>query len=104
MKTVSYLFKKPPAQWGLRGDPWLWNEMKTRTEQIAMPNSVESVELLLHELFLELTGSEVELGKNIFVRRYADESSGMSKGQVSCNFWINKGFPLLLEQYNGDKS
>ena len=43
MKIMSNLFKKPPAQWGLRGNPCLWNEMKSRTERTAMPNSVESI-------------------------------------------------------------
>jgi hypothetical protein len=28
-KSVSIIFQEPPSQWGLRGDPYLWNELET---------------------------------------------------------------------------
>jgi hypothetical protein len=100
MKTLSKLFEVVPIQWGLRGDPYLWEEMKIRGEKISIPETSEKLNLLLHQLFYELTGVEIEPGKNIFIPRYGAESTGMSKGFVCCNFWIETGFPLILDRYN----
>ena len=99
METVSQLFKVPPIQWGLRGDPFLWEEMRIETETFVLPDNSEELSELLKKLFCKLTGQSVEHGKNIFVSRYREKSIGMSNGIVCSNFWIEKGFPLITQRY-----
>jgi molybdenum cofactor cytidylyltransferase len=100
MEKVSQLFDKPPMQWGLRGDPLLWEEMRIETEMLTLPNNSEELRVLLKEIFCKLTEQSVEHGKNILVSRYREKSKGMSNGIVSSDFWLEKGFPLIIQRYN----
>lgn len=95
---VSKYFESPPAQWGLRGDPCLWEEMKQRLNHENMPVTANDLEKLLHQKFKELTGEFPEKGKTIFVSRY-EVTSGMSRGIISSDFWLNIGFPLIIQRY-----
>lgn len=94
---VSKVFDPEPIQWGLRGDPYLWRDMKEKTATVNFPNSENEFEKLLFKLFKELTGEVPQKGKNIYMKKY--ESIGMSKGMVSCDFWLQKGFSLLIQRY-----
>lgn len=94
---VSKYFDPEPIQWGLRGDPHLWRDMKEKTATTNIPTTGNEFEKLLYKLFKELTGETPQKGKNIYVKKY--ESIGMSKGMVSCDFWLDKGFSLLIQRY-----
>lgn len=94
---VSKYFDPEPIQWGLRGDPHLWRDMKLKTAKTNIPISGNEFEKLLHKLFKELTGEVAIKGKNIYVPKY--ETIGMSKGMVSSDFWLDKGFSLLIQRY-----
>lgn len=96
-KTAAKYFEHSPEQWGLRGDPFLWDEMKISFEKINLPVSSREFDRLLHKFFKQLTGEKPEKGKTIFIERYND--SGMSGGFVSCDFWLEKGFPLIIKRY-----
>ncbi|MDR2039351.1 MAG: creatininase family protein [Bacteroidales bacterium] len=99
MNGLSRLFEEEPVQWGLRGDPLLWNEIKLELETIAFPAGIDDFRKLLYSMFYQLTGEEPAQGKNIYVPRYGEISSGMSSGVVCSDFWIEKGFPLILQRY-----
>lgn len=43
------------------------------------------------------SGERPEKGKTIFIERY--NTGGMSGGFVSCDFWPEKGFSLLIQRY-----
>lgn len=94
---VSKYFDPEPIQWGLRGDPHLWRDMKDKTATINIPTTENEFEKLLHILFKELTGEAPQKGKNIYVKKY--ETIGMSKGMISSDFWLDKGFSLLIQRY-----
>ena len=94
---ISKCFENKPIRWGLRGDPYLWDEMKKKTELITLPVTVNELNKLLHGLFKELTGENPQKGKNIFVKRF--DNGGMSGGVVNSDFWIDNGFPLILKRY-----
>ncbi len=96
-KFVSKYFDPEPIQWGLRGDPHLWREMKQKTANTNIPTTGNAFEKLLNKLFKELTGEEPQKGKNIYVKKY--ETMGMSKGMISCDFWLDTGFSLLIQRY-----
>lgn len=96
-KFVSKYFDPEPIQWGLRGDPHLWRDMKQKTGNMNIPTTGNAFEKLLYKLFKELTGEDLQKGKNIYVKKY--ETIGMSKGMISSDFWLNKGFSLLIQRY-----
>jgi hypothetical protein len=93
---MSSLFEPEPVNWGLRGDPFLWREMKANIASKEV-NSVNDFENVLHDLFLELTKSLAENDNFIFVEKY--HLGGMSSGQVSAEFWLKQAIPLLLSRY-----
>ena len=55
-KNVGDLFQDVPWQWGLRGDPFLWEEMKRHLSKVPLPNSPEELRDILFQTFNELTG------------------------------------------------
>ena len=94
---VSKYFDPEPIQWGLRGDPHFWRDMKLKTARKNIPTTGNEFEKLLHKLFKELTGEAPQKGKNIYVKKY--ETIGMSKGVISSDFWLDTGFSLLIQRY-----
>ncbi|MGV7107005.1 hypothetical protein [Flavobacterium sp. U410] len=94
---VSKYFEPEPSQWGLRGDPLLWRDMKYKTEKKNIPRTANEFEKMLNKLFKELTGEEPQKGKNIYVEKY--ETTGMSAGMICSDFWLEKGFSLLIQRY-----
>lgn len=95
---VSKYFENPPFQWGLRGDPYLWEEMKLKFNQENIPTTANDLDKLLRKKFKELTGELPEKGKTIYVDRY-NVGSGMSSGTISSDFWLDTGFPLIFQRY-----
>ena len=85
MKRSSILLEDEPTQWGLRGDPLLWREMKARLGAISIAVAPDDLERILHELFEELTGKTLNEHEPIFVKRY--DRGGMSSGMVCPEFW-----------------
>lgn len=97
---LAKYFTPDPVQWGLRGDPHLWREMRLRASSEGVPKAHSDVERILHALFLECVGEEPENGKIIYVPRY--NTGGMSGGGISCDFWLEKAFPLIMHRYLSD--
>ena len=99
-RRVSDLFKLEPAQWGFRGDPYLWEEMATALSDVLLPSAEAQLNALLEETFLRLVGSSLDSSaSSVFVERYSH--GGMSSGRVSLAFWRETGFPLLRSRYAG---
>lgn len=96
-KFVSKYFDQPPTQWGLSGDPHLWEEMKKATGSIKIPSKANEMEKLLHQFFKELTGKDAIKGENILVERY--DLGGMSSGMVCSDFWLDKGFAIIIQRF-----
>ncbi len=94
---IAKYFDTTPAQWGLRGDPLLWEEMKIKFAETAPPGTADQLKDLLKEAFTALTGQPPVAGKMIHVEKYP--KLGMSGGMVSCDFWLQKAFPLIIERY-----
>ena len=99
---ISSLFEERPWQWGLRGDPYLWEEMQSEFIAAPLPESAEQLKVTLEAAFESLTGiplsSEQEF---IFIERLAH--GGMSSGGVSLRFWRETAIPLLIGRYNHAK-
>jgi hypothetical protein len=100
-KDLAQIFENEPPHWGLRGDPYLWREMKNVLGSRAYPNTENELAFLLEQTYEQITGKSVREQDPIFVERYAH--GGMSSGQVDPRFWIEMGFPLLLARYRETK-
>ena len=98
MTTISTLFENEPKQWGLRGDPCLWKEMKTKLDPIAMPATPVELERILNSAFVELTGRSWDDSNPIFIEKY--DQGGMSSGMVCPEFWRDKAIPLVVSHYH----
>lgn len=95
MKT-DQLFKRP-QHWGLRGDPYLWDELKFEFDSITTPVSVEAFKELLYIHFNKLTGYPISTNHDIYVEKYAH--GGMSSGMVCIENWRNHLLPLLEDRF-----
>ena len=95
--NLSRLFQPEPPTWGLRGDPYLWREMKETLGNRAYPLTEADFKALLEDTFQELTGSSTRARDDIYVEKYSH--GGMSSGYVSMKFWRETAIPELLKRY-----
>lgn len=95
--TIEVIFENKPLTWGLRGDPHLWDELKETLKGMHMPNTADEMNNILYNQFKILVGELPVKGKNIYVSRYP--RLGMSGGVVCSDYWIDKGFPILIERW-----
>ena len=92
--SVSIIFELPPKQWGLRGDPYLWEELQQYFKTISLPCSEASFMQYFASFFQEITNRSFKGDSNFFVEKYA--RGGMSSGCISLNFWKEQALPLLI--------
>ena len=90
-------FQNRPGQWGLRGDKHLWSELEARFAALSPPANSGTLEKLLHQFYGEITGEPPKKGGNPFVGSY--DTGGMSSGMVSGDFWLEKSFPQIMQNY-----
>ena len=83
--------------WGLRGDPYLWQDLVERLRTKSAPENINLFNEIITSEITELLGEPLEKGKDIHVRRY--ESHGTSSGYISSDFWIDKAIPRLLQLF-----
>ncbi len=95
---VKYIFECPEL-WGLRGDPFLWRELQSVFER-EMPQDGETFKTMLHAQFRIITGYGIEPGERYFVEKYNLGGGGISAGRVSADFWLETGFPRLIERFH----
>ncbi len=91
--VMSDLFHPPPCQWGLRGDPFLWTEMRQALCHVPIPEDDATVARIVLGCFSSLTGAELRRDKNLAIRRYAH--GGMSSGMVCGEAWSDRLLPML---------
>jgi hypothetical protein len=100
-KTLSQIFQNEPSRWGLRGDPYLWREMKSVLGDQAYPSTEEDFIGLLEQTYEQLAGKSIKEQGSFFVEKYSH--GGMSSGQVDPKFWTETGLPLLQARYRETK-
>lgn len=96
-RTVADLFAEEPPRWSLRGDPYLWREMRERFADVPLPATADALAALIQRIFEELTGEPITHPDFIFVERFAH--GGMSSGRVVPQFWRETVIPLLRERF-----
>lgn len=94
---IGELFKEEPMQWGLRGDPYLWKEMKAYFENTEIPPNKEELKRRIIEAYEEITKHSFEEREHFVIERF--KHGGMSSGGISPEFWVSEGIPLLLSRH-----
>lgn len=97
INELQYIFEQTPAQWSLRGDPFLWEDLKNDLDAAALPRSAKAFYNYIHNSFRKYTNSDLVRGKIIHVRKY--EAGGMSSGQIDSSYWIDTVIPHLLRHF-----
>jgi hypothetical protein len=92
------LFDEPPRQWGMRGDPCLWAELRDRLRARPEPRDTTALRGLLREELRQLCGVDVLASDvdGVHLERYP--TAGMSGGVVSAATWRDRLVPLLAER------
>ena len=98
MRYVSVIFTPEPVQWGLRGDPFLWQFLKERYQTVELPYPPKALREEILRIFADLTGELPEPGKHYYVNQFAKTHVGMSTGRISGGFWLDTAIPLLMER------
>lgn len=98
MKDLSLIFNNKPAQWGLRGDPYMWEDIQKDFQgQVIDDTDWNSVVAAVCRKFEAKAGQSLALGVQAYVEEYAH--GGMSSGGISGDFWLCTGIPTLFENY-----
>ena len=66
-KTVADLFLEEPWQWGLRGDPYLWREMRNHFKQSPLPATANKLTTMIETTFETLTGQPITAKNQFYV-------------------------------------
>ena len=93
-RYLSEMFNIQPPNWGLRGDPYLWQDMKKAFADTPFPYSAHELVVDVHRIFLEKAGEELSNTARPYVEAY--DHGGPSSGKVSGRFWLGTAIPLLL--------
>ena len=95
---LSVLFEPEPAQWGLRGDPYLWQALRDHLSDADIPASAAEAAAVLHAAFADLVGVDLasDQAASVYRERYAH--GGISSGMISLDTWRQKLIPLLAER------
>jgi len=95
--TIVSLFEEAPFQWGVRGDPHLWKEMREHFGETLVLASADELGKLIETAFESITSHSVNETDYFFVERFGH--GGMSSGLLSPPWWKDKIIPLMCERY-----
>ncbi|WP_187703052.1 hypothetical protein [Nocardia yunnanensis] len=100
--TFDALFHRTPVQWGLRGDPQLWDALRERFRGQPVPREFWDVRKAVEAGMAEILG--IELGAvqsrdadHVQIPRF-ELGFGMTDGTVSLRWWRDTGIPLLIDR------
>jgi hypothetical protein len=102
-RDVSWIFSPDPPHWGLRGTPYLWNDMREYCKDVEGVKTGEDIKRLLYNLFNKFTGRMLQEGEIIYVKKY-NPGHGISAGCIAMTWWVKIGVPLLVARYVQGKS
>lgn len=97
LKTIAAFFEERPYQWGLRGDPHLWDEMSEHFAHTPIPETADELVRLIETAFELSTEHSISEKENFFIKRFSH--GGMSSGVVSPEFWRDKVIPMMRERF-----
>jgi hypothetical protein len=99
--TVGDLFTREPPQFGMRGDSYLWQELRERFAETPVPDSVWTLRTQLEAAWETAVGQRLTNSSTPVHLARLDPGHGMSAGQVVPEWWHNTGLILIIDRYNG---
>ena len=105
--TVGALFDREPVQFGLRGDAYLWRELRAQFANTTLPSDWYELRQLIADAIGGIVGGFVVSGDSIgwyddtaavYVPAF-DPGHGMSAGAVQVPWWSHTGIPILLDRF-----
>jgi hypothetical protein len=100
-KVIGDLFEEEPERYGLRGDMYLWIEMRAHFSEAPLPATPSELEDQLAHAFLLLSGHPLSSPESFRVERFAH--GGISSGLVSPGFWRKRATAIIKERYAATK-
>lgn len=97
--TVGSLFEHEVDQWGLRGDTYLWRELRRRVADLPLPPTESDLRSLLEAAIGEILGTPLGEADDVVYLPAFDPGHGMSAGSVSTSWWRETGVPTLLNRF-----
>lgn len=101
MTTLDELFARPAARWSLRGDPHLWDAMRTHLRGRPVPGFLYDIGTIVERAYADLTGARLparpDPDEAVHVPRFVT-GSGMSDGAVSAHWWRYTAIPILIDR------
>ena len=93
-KKLSELFEDKPERWGFRGDPYFWDYLKQKAENMDLITPDE-LEAWIKAEYYSLSGKVLtdEYMDFAVIRQFAH--GGMSSGGVDNIWWMEEEIPLL---------
>lgn len=93
------LFERGLIQWGLRGDPHLWEAMQRDLAGVPMPTAFWDVRSTVEREFERITGQRLtDTPEPLRVAAFVT-GSGMSDGHVLPSFWVRTAIPILIDRW-----
>lgn len=99
---VSNIFHNRPRQFGLRGDSYFWDDLQTEFAFTTIAITERELVDKVYTLFKAKTGEDLTLDAVCYVEEYAH--GGMSSGQLSGDWIVNKCIPMLKQRLKNLKS
>ncbi|GAA4716326.1 O-acetyl-ADP-ribose deacetylase [Phytohabitans rumicis] len=105
--TIGSLFERAPTQFGLRGDPYLWRELRARFADTPLPADWSTLRRLITDTIEQVVGEPLTGHESapwhdntaaVYVPAF-DPGHGMSAGAVHVPWWVHTGLPILLDRY-----
>lgn len=93
---ISDLMRIPPKQWGLRGGPYFWEDLKTHFAFDDLSMGPEELRERIRIFFEMKTGTKLTAEAMPYVKEYAH--GGMSSGGVSGEWVLQTCIPLLQKR------
>ncbi|WP_089254550.1 O-acetyl-ADP-ribose deacetylase [Asanoa hainanensis] len=105
--TVGSLFERQPTQFGLRGDAYLWRELRARFADTPLPEDWFALRKLLVDAIEEVVGESLtkswhDSSAAVYVPDF-DPGHGMSAGGVHLPWWAHTGVPVVLDRYEATR-
>ena len=97
-QDLSVIFEKEPRQWGLRGDPFMWSELRDEcVGKNLTPYHEDEIVSMVCQKFELVSGVPLTYDAEPYVEKYAH--GGMSSGYLYGLFWIGRGMAQILQNY-----
>lgn len=96
---LSEIFEEKPKRWGFRGDPYFWDYLREKAEDMDIITAQQLQQWISEEYEL-LSGKPLTDEYMDFAVIKQFKHGGMSSGGDDNTWWMEKGIPLLIGRLN----